>query len=147
MEEGIPAHEMLSSIAYQLLSLKPDMLGERKRFEELKAAIEDEAWRAENISPVCKVLSTILRELKTVYVILDRVDRCMCRGNVRRLIHELVEAGEQEGCSVKTLVITAPTGMGHVEIDVPDELVEKKRYLEMVGWNQEYVTPRPKRFY
>jgi len=142
MVEDVPAHEVPSSIVYQLLCLKPEILRDRKRFEDLSAKMRGSAWRTDDISVICGVLRELFKELGRVYVVLDRVDRCKCRGRTQRLVETLLEAVEKTDCTVKILLLIAPNRTGQVEIDVAEESVEKRRYVEIDRWDQQGCSPR-----
>ncbi len=146
MERRMPAHKMLSSVISQLLALKPQLLRVPERVERLKVAFENDQWKGDDLVTISPVLRELFAELSMTYVILDRVDRCSCKGNVERLVNHLLEASNQEGCRIKILMLVAPNDdSGRVMVDVPENAVKEGRYVTIDKWHQPTHSFRGKR--
>jgi hypothetical protein len=146
MPDNIPTYEVLSSIVYQLLALQPKVLSNRDRFEALVGKLKSDEWRSERLTETFTVLTDIFgmlaelfEELGTIYIVLDRVDRCS--GSTQRLIEKLLDlSAVKETYRVKILVVVSMRRVGQEEIEAPEEYVEARKYVEICRWDEQ--TPK-----
>jgi hypothetical protein len=112
-------HQVVPSILFQLLRLKLKVLGPGGRLEDLNskvgeyenvaAAIEDSE---EKILSLHKVVTSVINYFEageTVYIIVDRVDRCE-EDQQLLLLHTLTQLMERGRCTTKVLVIANTVG-------------------------------------
>ncbi|KAI9771918.1 MAG: hypothetical protein M1839_002701 [Geoglossum umbratile] len=150
MPENVLVYEVLSGIVYQLLALRPSTLGNRDRFEALASKLKSDDWRSESLTNVFKVLTDIFvmltelfEKLGTVYILLDRVDRCS--GSTQRLIEKLLELlTVGDTYRVKILVVVSMCRVGQDEIEAPDEYIKGGNYVEISGWDEPFSSPARK---
>ncbi|KAL9126195.1 MAG: hypothetical protein Q9217_004724 [Psora testacea] len=141
MQDDVPVQEIVSSIIYQLLQLKPQTLHDRKWFDELHRRLKRDAW-CTDLTLLCKTLVMVLEEFEVTNIILDRIDRGMCSGRSPRFIERLLEALSASTCNTRILLVTNPATGLDWELDLSDDTKKKCMYLEIAQWDQEVITPR-----
>lgn len=144
MQDGVPLQEIISSILFQLLQIKSRTLSDRKRLDELHRMLERDAW-CSGVTSICKTLVTVLEEFEVASVILDRLDRGVCSGQVPRFVERLLEALCASTCRARVLIVTESAYTTHWEVELSEEMKRKCMYLEIAQWDQEVLTPRRRR--
>jgi hypothetical protein len=131
--------EALSSIISQILKHNPRIL--RTQYKEFKEEAKSEQWkhRKHGIPARFRVLKkalNLLDRLETVYVVLDRADRC--EGDRALFLEGLRKLVGEDGVVVKVFVVMDSTGWP--EDDHIQELkknLDRKRFIRRSGWVQE----------
>jgi hypothetical protein len=129
--------ETLSSIIAQVLRWNPRIL--RTKYEEFTRCVNNAQWKHQHRGIEARfTLLKILLDLSgpgTVYIVLDRVDRC---SGARPLFLEgLASLVKEDGCIVKILVVIDSGRWQKRDMDI--ENLEKglgRRFVKRLEWDQ-----------
>ena len=105
MEQDIPAHVVLSSLVYQLLSARLSILRDQPQFEDLSRKISDPKWRTPPPKAPFAVLRELLDKHAEAYIFLDRIDRI--KGDPDRFMDPLVDLVKQSRCRIKVFLVAS----------------------------------------
>ena len=128
----------MSTVVYQLLEWKPDIL--RRRYQEFRMRLESEEWwnqTEEGIAMEIAVglLCDVLREMKGTemsFIALDRVD--LCSWKLQELMSQLAKLVNERSLNVKIVASSQPPArwdIGGVEIGASGG-----RVFVCQGWDQ-----------
>ncbi|KAI9845157.1 MAG: hypothetical protein M1837_005042 [Sclerophora amabilis] len=105
------AHDILTSVAGQLLTERPNVLRDAANFTRLRAHLQDPDW-AEEIDGICDfIISTLnlIREEserdRPIYLVLDRIDRCSGATIEAEFMNALLKVIKGAQCNLKILVV------------------------------------------
>ncbi len=78
MLNGVSMQEIVSSLIFQLLQLKPQILRARKLFDEIHWRLKMDAWSTD-LDLVCETLVVVLEEFEVMNIILDQIHQGTCK--------------------------------------------------------------------
>ncbi|KAI9711041.1 MAG: hypothetical protein M1820_002479 [Bogoriella megaspora] len=106
LREGMPAqksmHTVLSTLIYQLLSARPQLLEDRTRYQKYHSQLTSGDWVAKKVRPACALFVDVLSHFQSVYLIFDRPEECKgCDSGVQMLL----QMTRDLPCMIKTLFV------------------------------------------
>ena len=135
----MPLKDIVSSLIMQLLQVRSKDLRDWKRFDAIHRTLQSDLW-SKDLYSMCKTVVTVLEELETVNIILDRIDWGSWRGRAPSFVERLLKALSASYCHTWILLVTEPTLGTAWEIDLTDDMKWKHMYLEIRGWDQEVMS-------
>jgi len=76
--EHVPQQEVISLLIWQLLEQFPEILENTSLFETIQAKMQREEWQEDDCDEQYDVLVRLLSQRSETYIILDRLDSCIC---------------------------------------------------------------------
>jgi len=130
--------EIMSTIAYQILEWKPDIL--RRKDQQFRSILQSEIWsNPANEKAAVDLVFQFLREvllqitaLGTVFLVLDRVD--LCSWKLHHVMAALVDLVGSESCAVK-IVVVLDTAREEWDVDHVEESA-LDRVMVHQAWDQ-----------
>lgn len=139
--------QVMASIIYQLLVIRPDILRtESQRFEK---ATQSKDWLDEDENTALEVMNSYLMEVldsfppdRSVTLVLDRVDKCcfgMSELSSRVLRMQLLQLVNKAHVTLKILVVTSANSSWNITGLLRSQLKRKggDSYVEKLDWHQE----------
>lgn len=137
--ETHPGKDIISTVIYQMLEWKPDIL--RRRYQQFRSMVQSQEWQnredeSASMEVMFRLVREILHEIKdlgTIFVVLDRVD--LCSWKLHHVLKALVALVLDESLHLKIMA----TARDYWDIEGVEETAPGRVVVQQ-DWDQRQLT-------